>query len=127
MNELYSGRPWSSATASWKRSLLAPVGACSARVGGGKGTCGSGIRRALGAAHSIPVSFPPVHPMCPASSFALLPSPLSTIILFSNSVSSTRVCFSRIFPLFVDSIGTQFYDDSDDNPLNCAKLCDTSC
>lgn len=64
MSSMVVGR----AAASWRRSLLAPVGACLRRAGaqGVKGTCGPGIRRALGAAHSIPTS--------PSSRSAYLPT-----------------------------------------------------
>lgn len=90
---------------------MAPVGACLRRAGAQrvKGTCGPGIRRALGAAHSIPAVplpltpfllplplapltyLPTPAPTCPASSFALLCSPSRPRVASarSNSPSSS--------------------------------------
>lgn len=113
---------------------MAPVGACGAQEG--KGTCGPGIQRALGAAHSIPPFSPFLFPRSPRSAFlslslfAVYPAPLRVPLLLSryrlssrlasprrpsslllalfsadsfyavssNSLSSTRFCFSRIPP-----------------------------
>lgn len=95
---------------------MAPVGACLRRAGaqGVKGTCGPGIQRALGAAHSIPA---PPSPR-PSSRSAYLPTylPRAYVSRFffraaasppprSNSRPPAgvfelaffpRVCFSRI-------------------------------
>lgn len=80
---------------------MAPVGACLWRAGaqGVKGTCGPGIRRALGAAHSIPTSpSPPLPLRPPLSRSAYLPTPrLRVPLLLSRCLpsSSPRVASAR--------------------------------
>lgn len=104
---------------------MAPVGACGAQEG--KGTCGPGIQRALGAAHSIPPFSPFLFPRSLRSAFlslfAVYPAPLRVPLLLSHYRLSSRLASPRPSSLLLALLSADSFYAVSSNSLSSTRFC----